>query len=101
MTDVAENMWYKLGQGQLDIFQNNCEAYFELLVTGLNQRVIMTMFYSVCVRFKLLMPIEMLPDSDKRDLWESTKDIAGGRLDNYQCIELSKCLYTIQRFLTK
>ena len=97
--EQTENMWVALGKQQLDIFQQNSEAYFELLVTALTQRTILSMFYFVSVRGKRLMAIELLPESDKRDLWESAKEVAGGRLDHYQTIELSKCLYTIQCFL--
>jgi len=97
--EQTENMWVVLGKQQLNIFEQQSEAYFELLVTGLTQRTILSMFYFVSVRSKRLLPIEKLPESDKKDLWESAKDIAAGRLDNNQTIELSKCLYTIQCFL--
>lgn len=99
MIGEMENMWVFLGKQQLEIFEQNCEAYFELLSTAATQRTILSMFYFVSVRSKRIMPIDKLVESDKRDLWESAKEIASGRLDHNQTIELSKCLYTISCFL--
>lgn len=101
MITLSENMWEVLGGKQMETFELHPEAYFELLVTGLSQRVIMSMFYFVLVKRKQIKPVEMLSETDKKDLWESSKEIAAGRLDNAKCIELSKCLYTIQEFMTK
>lgn len=97
--EYQNNMWAILGQQQLSIFEQSCEAYFEILVTASTQRLILSMFYFVSVRSKALIAIELLAETDKRDLWESSKEIAAGRLDHHQTVELSKCLYTIQRFL--
>lgn len=99
MTDPTENMWIKLGCLQMDVFEANSEAYMNLLITGLTQKVIMLMCYFVSVRMKLILPMEQLPESEKRELWERAKEIASGRLDHNQTIELSKCLYTISCFL--
>jgi hypothetical protein len=97
----SENMWVRLGKLQLNVFGDNPQAYFELLVTGLTQRVILSMFYFVLVRMRRIIPVEELSESDKADLWESAKEIAADRLDKNKTIELSKCLYIIQEFMTK
>lgn len=99
MTDPTENMWIKLGCLQMDIFEKDSITYFDMLVTSLNQRVIMYMCYFVSVRMKLVVPLEDLPETEKRELWDRAKELAADRLDNEQTIRLSKCLYTIQCFL--
>lgn len=94
-------MWLHAGSLQMDTFEAHPEAYSELLVTGIAQRVIMCMCYNAAVRMRLMVPLEKLPTEQKNLIWEQTKRVAAGRCDQWKLVELSKCLYTIQEFMTK
>lgn len=101
MSAIVENMWFRLASLEINNFMNDVDAYCEMLVTGITQRVIFSMCYFVCVRAGVLVPIESVPVEEKNKIWATAKDKSKERLDQPRMLELAKCLYTIQELTVK
>ncbi len=96
---VASKSIFDIGKMQSDMFCSNPPVYESLIITSTTIRQLMNMVYSHLVYYKLVLPIESLPVSEKNELWEVSKKIINGRMDKYGCIEVSKVMYAISYYL--
>lgn len=88
-----------LGYKQAALCRQNPEAYLNLLVTASSQRSIMFSAYNSLRMRGQLKAIELLPEEARREIWQSAKDLAKGRLPTDKLILLSKCLMALNYLL--
>jgi hypothetical protein len=89
----------ELGYKQAALCRENPEVYLNLLVTAQSQRSIMFSAYNSLRMAGKLKAIELLPEEARREIWQSAKDLAKGRLPTDKLILLSKCLMALNYLL--
>lgn len=93
--------WIQLGCKQADLYEQNPVAYVSVLVKDGALRNIMARVYVSVLKWKLELPMEQLPEVEKRKLWQAATAEAAGRINQEECIKLAKALYTINCFLNQ
>ena len=91
----------ELGRKQTAVFTNNHLAYTNCLCEADSLRNLMHDVYCALVIKGKVTRIEDQEIEDKTALWEQTKDIAAGRLNQSKMVELSRVLVTIEYFLNE
>lgn len=79
-------------------FEKDNSFFIECLIKFSAVRKIMVMGYFRLLKDGKIVPIENLHNDEKISFWNDAKEFAAGRLDNDQCIEFTKCLYTLKYF---
>jgi hypothetical protein len=87
---TSNNSFLDLSSKQVLLFNDNNLVWTECLVKFESVKAIMDMGYNILVRSKKIIPIESMAQEDKVTLWNTTKDIASGRLDQKDLIRISK-----------
>ena len=98
MSQLTKAFLY-LGLQQAQSFKSNPEVYLELLVTAPSQRSIMFNVYAFLKSSGKIRSIELLPETEKRDIYEEAKKLAKGRLPVENLVRLSKALYVLNWLL--
>lgn len=88
-----------LGYKQAAVCRENPEAYLNLLVTAPSQRKVLFSVYNALRMSGRLKALELLPEEERREIWNEAKKLAAGRLPKDKLILLSKCLYTLNYLL--
>lgn len=70
------------------------------LVKFNSQRYILLWCYASLVGNKKIKLMEALDKDDKESIWAMAKEIADGRINKNDVIELCKALYTLEYLLT-
>jgi hypothetical protein len=79
--------------------RENPEVFLDLLITAPSQRSILFSAYNSLRMRGKLKAIELLPEEARREIWQSAKDLAKGRLPTDKFVLLSKVLYTLNYLL--
>lgn len=89
----------ELGYKQAELCRQDPETYLELLITAPSQRSILFNVYNSLRTAGRLKMLELLPENERREIWQEAKKLAKGRLPMEKLILLSKCLYTLNHLL--
>lgn len=86
-----------------DASQEMKEAHMRLLTNPISNSVrrVWLGVYSWAVGNKLITRIEDLPQADKTELWQHTKEICRKEMSIEQMKDVSRCLLTIEYYLNQ
>lgn len=84
-----------LGNMQVKLFDSNQPEYMDVFCSGEGIRKILCTYYNSLVSENKIDPIEKLEPVYKKELYETAKEIAAGRLDTQGCVQLCKCLHVL------
>lgn len=88
-----------LARLQVDLLLSNNVAYCEILVTCYCPREILNRAYRILVRMGKITALEDMPYEDQKAAGQLGKDIAKGRLQRKELIEVVKALLAVEYFL--
>ena len=89
----------ELGYKQAAVCRENPEVYLEALVIFPSQRTVMFQVYNSLRQSGFLKAVELLPESERREIWEEAKKLSRNRLPKEKLIPLSKILYALNYLL--
>jgi hypothetical protein len=78
-------------------FEDDNQKVMDFFISLPSLRKLMVSVYYSLVSEKLLLPIQSNTNSEKLKIWQEAKDISNGKLNNDDCIELSKVLYVLKK----
>jgi len=87
---IKSGVWY------VEQFEKDNQVFIEAVVKFKSIRNFMVMVYSALVSEKKIPKIDKVDHEMKVDFWRDAKEFAAGRLDNDECIKLSKVLYVLK-----
>lgn len=73
--------------------------WFMGLATAIVAKYIMIRAYNYLLFKKALIDMKGLPQDQKKVIWETAKDFAGGKLNKKELIEFCECLYLFEYIL--
>lgn len=80
----------------IEKFESDNDTYMQMLISCGTVRQMMAWVYCCLVADKKLLPLDKVEIVFKQRLWQEVKNIACGKLNNDQCICLSKALYVLK-----
>lgn len=95
----TQQQFIDLGYKQAAVCRENPEVYLNLLVTAPSQRTVLFSVYNALRMCGRLKALELLPEDERREIWDEAKRLAAGRLPKDKLVLLSKCLYTLNYLL--
>jgi hypothetical protein len=87
---IKSGVWY------VEQFEKDNQVFIESVVKFKSIRNFMVMVYNALVASNKILPIDKLEKDMKVNFWSDAKEFAAGRLDNEDCIKLSKILYVLK-----
>lgn len=93
-----DDIWIQLGIKQMDIFDQNNEAYMSMLVNGTSLVSIWKVVYERAIALKVLTPLDETPSDYKRLLWREAYDLSKGKLNKEEMSSLCRALYTMKNY---
>jgi hypothetical protein len=90
-----------LGRKQAQLFRDNPEIFLECLIEYPSQRSVLFAIYNSLRMRGEIKTMEALPENERREIWNTAKELAKGRLPVDKMILLSKVLYTLNWLLEK
>jgi hypothetical protein len=94
-------MLFEVAKKQAAMCNDDSVTYINCLITCEGMRGLMTTVYNALINTKRAIKIEDLSLEEKNTLWLQTKEFANNQLNLQETIKLSKCLYSIEYFLTQ
>jgi hypothetical protein len=98
MTNITQG-FVELGYKQAACCRENPEVYLESMIKFPSQRAVMFQVYNSLRQSGKIKAVELLPESERREIWEEAKKLANGRLPKEKLIPLSKILYALNYLL--
>ena len=96
---AAEKTYSKIADEQLAACLKSPDEYIECLVKFGSIRGLVHFIYTEFVTKKIITPIDILPEKNRREIWTQAKKDANGRLTRENLIVFSKCLYLLNFLL--
>jgi hypothetical protein len=97
--ETENELRIRIGKELSDSFEKDHVSFIDFMVKSIPVRWLFFLSYRSLCDYNKIIPIENLPEKNKRALWEQTKEIANGRLNNFRLIELSYALYCLEYYL--
>lgn len=96
MESQTRNKIIQIGIEYVEMFEKDNVFFIESVVKFAALRRLLLWVYTSLLADKKISPIERLDHANKLSLWSDAKEFAAGRLNNEDCISLSKILYTLK-----
>lgn len=94
------SLTFHLARKQGEIFEKDNVGYMKSIPFVQTPQSILLGCYEILVRQVKVKKIEELSEVDQRNIWDTAKEFAAGRLNKEELIRLSKCLYALEYILT-
>jgi hypothetical protein len=97
-----EAIWMRCGRKETAVFESNCTAYTEDIVTQNARRNLMVWIYCLLRNYKKIVPIEELDPEVKRKMWAFVQEICDGKIDDKKrMLHIAMAFYAIEYFINE
>jgi len=95
-----ESIWMKCGRKETALFESNCTAYTEEVVTQNARRNLMVWIYCLLRNYKKIAPIDELDPEVKRKMWTFVQEVCEGKTDDPKRMRhVGMVFYAIEYFI--